>query len=81
MKSKETILEELNSVFRFVFKKENIKVKPETTADDINEWNSLTHMQLIDAVEQHFQCEFSFQEVMNFKDVGDMVNTISNKVS
>ena len=81
MKSKDTILEELNIVFQSVFKKDTIKVKAETSADDINEWNSLTHMQLIDAVEQYFHCDFSFHEVMNFKNVGDMVDAISNKFS
>lgn len=81
MKPKEVILEELNKVFLSVFKKETIVIKSETTADDIKEWNSLTHMQLIDAVEQHFNCAFSFNEVMSFRNVGDMVNAISIKIS
>ncbi len=81
MKPKEVILEELNKVFLSVFKKETIVIKSETTADDIKEWNSLTHMQLIDAVEQYFNCAFSFNEVMSFRNVGDMVNAISIKIS
>jgi acyl carrier protein len=81
MKSKEAILEELNKVFHSVFKNESFIVKSETTADDIKGWNSLSHMHLIDAVEQHFNCEFSFNEVMKFTNVGDMIAAISNKIS
>ena len=81
MKSKEEIQSELNLIFQSVFKNENIALNDTTTADDINGWDSLTHMHLIDSVERHFNCEFNFSEVMNFRNVGDMVNAISNKLS
>ena len=81
MNSPENILIELNHVFQIVFSNKNIIVKPETTAADIKEWDSLNHMYLITEIETHFNCEFSFDEVINFKNVSDIIITIQNKKS
>lgn len=81
MKPKEVILKELNDIFQTIFKNNAIVIDEGTSADDINGWNSLTHMYLIDAVEKHFGCEFGFSEVMAFRNVGDMVNALANKGS
>ena len=76
---REEIYERLNNVFRDVFDDENIIVTKETTADDIEEWDSLEHINLIVAVEEEFEIKFNMKEVTSMKNVGDMVNIIISK--
>ncbi len=69
----------LEEVFREVFDDEEIVITNEMTADDIEEWDSLTHVQLIVAVEEEFGCKFSTVEVMKLKNVGEFINLIDRK--
>ncbi len=71
----ETILEKLNEVFSDVFDEE-ITVTPQTTASDIEDWDSLTHITLISEVEDAFGVKFSMKEVMGMKNVGEMIDII-----
>jgi len=75
----DNILEEVNRVFRLVFHKNDIIISADTTAGDIPGWDSLTHMALIAAIEEHFRILFSFEEVREFKNVGDLVHLIRQK--
>lgn len=69
----------LEKVMREVFDDEEISINDETTADDIEEWDSLTHVQLIVAVEEEFGCKFSTVEVMKLKNVGEFIKLIDRK--
>ncbi len=73
---KEEIYERLNNVFREVFDDEEIVVKPETTSSDIEDWDSLEHINLVVAVEQEFGIKFNMNEVTTMKNVGEMVEII-----
>jgi acyl carrier protein len=75
------ILSEVNSVFHRVFNDDSIVIRPETTADMISGWDSLSHMILISEIEKQFDCEFDFSDVMGFQNVGDMIMTILNKTA
>jgi acyl carrier protein len=79
MKSQDQILAELNRIFHAVFKDPSLRITSGTTAGDIRGWDSLTHMTLIDAIEKHFFIEFSYNEVMDFANVGEMVRNIEEK--
>ncbi len=74
--TKEEIYERLNTVFREVFDDDTIEVGPETTSDDIEDWDSLEHINLVAAVEQEFGIKFTMAQVMGMKDVGEMVGII-----
>lgn len=74
--SREEIYEQLNEVFRDVFDDEDITVNDATTADDIEDWDSFEHINLIVAVEQEFGIKFTMGETTNMKNVGEMVNII-----
>ena len=77
---KEEIYERLNKVFRDIFDDESIVVKPETTSSDIEDWDSLEHINLIVAVEQEFGMKFNMNEVTTMKNVGEMVDIIMSRI-
>jgi len=73
------VLTELNGVFRQIFGKGIPEITRGTTADDVEDWDSLTHMMLIAAVEKKFGVKFSFNELPLLQNVGDMVDSIEEK--
>lgn len=74
--TEDQIYEALNEVFRDVFDDESIEVSAETTAEDIEDWDSLEHINLVVAVEKRFDVKFSMGEVTGMKNVGEMVGII-----
>ena len=78
---KEEIYERLNNVFRDVFDDESITVNENTTSDDIEDWDSLEHINLIVAVEQEFGIKFNMNEVTTMKNVGEMVDIIISRIN
>ncbi|MGN0686894.1 MAG: acyl carrier protein [Oscillospiraceae bacterium] len=76
--TRQEINEKLNSVFREVFDDDSITVTDDTTAADIEDWDSLAHMTLISTVEEAFDIEFSLGEINAFENVGEMMNSIEN---
>jgi len=71
----------LNQVFREVFDNDDINIALDTTANDIDGWDSLSHVNLIVAIETKFNIRFSNKELMTFKNVGDLLNCISKKIT
>ncbi|HBG06103.1 MAG: acyl carrier protein [Geobacteraceae bacterium GWC2_58_44] len=71
----------LNEIFRQVFDDDSIEIARETTADDIDGWDSLSHMNLIVAVEMGFNIRFNTKDVRALKDVGDLIDTIDRKLA
>ena len=78
---REEIFERLNNVFRDVFDDDTIVVTETTTSKDIEDWDSLEHINLVVAVEQEFGMKFNMNEVTTMKDVGDMVNIIISRIN
>ncbi len=76
--TREEIFGELNEVFRDVFDDESITVTDETTADDIEDWDSLEHINLLAAVEQQFDVKFNMGQIVTLKNVGEMVDLIES---
>ncbi|MBS7303953.1 MAG: acyl carrier protein [Lachnospiraceae bacterium] len=79
--TKEAIYEKLNEVFQDVFDDDSIIVNADTTADDIEDWDSLEHINLVSAVEKEFGVKFTMAQVVGMKNVGEMVDVIVNAVS
>jgi len=73
------VLSQINEIFKDVLENNMLVIKPETTADDIEEWDSLSHIQLIVAIEKHFKVRFTSSEINNFKNVGEMTEAIVKK--
>ena len=78
--SREEILEKVNEVFREVFEDDSIIVKDETTADDIEEWDSLMHITLVSEIENAFGFKFKMKDVVGMKNVGEMLDIIKEAV-
>ena len=76
----EEIYSRLTRIFRDVLEDEGIGLSPETTADDIEGWDSLSHIQLIVAAEQEFGVRFTSREIMKWKNVGEWVGCIEGKM-
>lgn len=74
--TREQVYMELNGVFQDVFDDESITVYDETTANDIEDWDSLEHINLVVAVEKQFGIKFTMGEVNGMKNVGAMVDII-----
>jgi acyl carrier protein len=73
--------DKLNEIFCEVFDDDDIKIAPEMTANDVDGWDSLSHVNLIVAIESKFNIRFSQKELLTFKNVGDLLNCIQGKIT
>lgn len=78
--SREEVYVRLNEVFRNMFDDDSIELNDNTTSDDIEDWDSLEHINLLVSVEQEFNMKFNMNEVTNMKNVGEMVDIIISRV-
>lgn len=74
------ILEKLNDIFRDVLDNDDLVITDASTADQVEEWDSLTHIQLVVAIEKYFKTKFTTYEIQTWNNVGDMVNSIQRKL-
>lgn len=81
MKTTEEVLSEINEIFKDILENDLVNVGYETTADDVEEWDSLSHIQLIVAIEKHFKIRFTSIEINSFKNVGEMSDAIVKKTA
>jgi acyl carrier protein len=74
------ILDKLTLVFRRIFNDNNLILTYEITANHIENWDSLTHMLLITEIENTFSIKFKLKELNKMRNVGDIVEIISEKI-
>ena len=74
------VLEVLNRIFKEKLCDQTVEINLDTTADDILEWNSLKHLVIILAIENHFQIKFNPIQLSNMQNIEEMVNTIIDLV-
>ena len=77
----EEIIAQLNPIFQNIMDNDDIVVTTNTTSADMEEWDSLTHIQLVVAIEKHFKIRFKSGEITGFKNVGEMCESIRLKLS
>lgn len=75
------IKEELQEIFREVFFDDTIELFDEMTSDDVEDWDSLSHISLISEIEKHFNIGFTTDEIMHTKNVGEFIKIIEIKVN
>lgn len=74
--TQEKIYAKLNEIFRDIFMDDSIELTPDTTASDIEDWDSLMHVTLIAEVEKIFEIKFAAKESKEIKNVGQMAEAI-----
>lgn len=78
--NQEIIIEKLNPIFCDVLDNEDVELTTQTTADDIEEWDSLSHIQLVVAIEKEFGIKFTSKEILSWKNVGDLADCLAAKL-
>ncbi|MEP6626342.1 MAG: acyl carrier protein [Ginsengibacter sp.] len=73
-------IKELNKIFIDIFEDNSILINEHTTTSDVEAWDSLNHIQMITAVEKHYKIRFELNELLNFKNVGDLCIAIKSKI-
>ena len=79
--STEQILNEVNRIIGDVLHKDSLQLKYETKANDVEDWDSLNHIEIVVAVEKHFKIKFNFAELQKFQNVGQMCDNIVLKLA
>ena len=74
------ILKQVNNIFIDILDNDDIVLTSQITANDIDEWDSLTHVQLVVAVEKHFKIRFTATEIREWKNVGEMFYSVQKKL-
>lgn len=78
--NREQIFSKLTTVFQSVFDDDSIKLYDSTSANDIDEWDSLTHITLISEIEDAFNIHFEMKDVTKMKNVGELVDKIQELI-
>ena len=78
--NKQQILEEITDIFKDVLDDDSIVLNFETNSDNVDDWDSLGHIQLIVAIEKKFSIKFTIIEMTTWKHVGDMIDTILKRI-
>lgn len=77
----EKLLMQVQNLFREILDQEDLILTPETTANDVDGWDSLTHIQLVVAIEKKLNVRFSSREILSWKNVGALLESIYTKQS
>lgn len=77
---RQEILKQVTQVFINTLDEDNTVLTESTKADDVEGWDSLTHVQLVVAVEKKFKIRFAAKEIQSWKNVGELLDSISSKL-
>ena len=78
--TRENILEQIQDIVRTRLSNSFINMEESTTASDVDGWNSLVHMEILNDIEEHFKIKFSYQEIMNIETVGNIVDCVEKVI-
>ena len=76
----EQIIQDLNLIFRNVLDNDAIVIGNDTRAKDVEEWDSLNHIQLVVEIEKHYKIRFSSSEIQGWQNVGEIANSVGQKL-
>ena len=76
----EPVFEQVLEIFRDVLDDDELELAANMVADDVDDWDSLTHIQIIVAAEKHFKIKFTAQEIREFQNVGHFCSEIQRKL-
>lgn len=77
----EEVLKDLTEIFVETLDEEDLSLSPETTAKEVEGWDSLSHVMLVVEIEKHFNIRFTSKEIQTWKNVGELAENIIKKVN
>jgi len=75
------IIKQINEIFCEVLKNSEIRLMENTTAADVDEWDSLNNIRLITEVEKHYGVKFKLREILKLKNVGELCTSVQKKLA
>jgi len=78
--NRDQIFEKVQEIFRDIFDDEDLNISDSTSSNDIEDWDSLNHINIVVAIEKEFKIKFNFNELSSLKDVGAMVDLMIEKI-
>ena len=75
------VISQVNEIFKEVLDNDSILIGAATTAADVEEWDSLSHIELVVSIEKHFKIRFTSSEIQSFRNVGEMCEAIEKKLN
>lgn len=78
--TREEIFNGVQDIFRDIFDEHDLIIKDTTSSDDIEDWDSLNHINLVSAIEKEFNIKFALGELQTLKDVGAMIDLMVEKL-
>lgn len=77
--TREKLFVKVQDIFRDIFDNESLEISDSTNSSDIEDWDSLNHINLVVAIEKEIGIKFSFEELAKLKNVGAMVDLMLQK--
>ena len=78
--TREEIFNKVQDIFRDIFDEEDLVIDDSSSSDDIEDWDSLNHINLVSAIEKEFKIRFALGELQTLKDVGAMIDLMVQKI-
>ena len=80
MMTRERVFNGVQDIFRDIFDEDDLIISDSTNSDEIEDWDSLNHINLVSAIEKEFKIKFALGELMTLKDVGSMIDLMLEKL-
>lgn len=77
----DNLIKQVEGIFKDILDEESLSLSRETTANDVDGWDSLGHIQLIVAIEKNFKVKFTSKEILSWKNVGELIDSLQSKVT
>jgi acyl carrier protein len=78
--TRKELFDGVQDIFRDIFDEDDMVIEDKTNSDDIRDWDSLNHINLVSAIEKEFEIRFALGELMALKDVGAMIDLMIEKI-
>jgi len=78
--TRESVFKGVQDIFRDIFDEDDLIISESTSSKDIEDWDSLNHINLVSAIEKEFKIRFALGELMTLKDVGAMIDLMLEKL-
>jgi len=79
--SKMNVFETMQQIYRDIFDDEELQITREMTNIDIEEWDSLTHINIIASCESAFKIKFDIEEIVSIRNIGDIIDIVEKKLT